>query len=539
MRLDRLGSTFPTRLSFMRILLRQMAAEDWRLRRTRFDIDGNGFGRAVYTVSSPQHTYSLIAFSQFLDPTERTDRVIAEAWDATFVLFDGVPTETDIDRLAKEAPLQEAGRYRTSDLVLSRANKSVRLFEHVVDSLASGRQPNRQLTVEIGYLMRTTAVYANGKFGLADRSVYADRVALSPPFQAEMLTVYLIRCFTFDLVEHVARCTNPDGFVPLNNTYKRYLGIGNATGLGMAPFLISHPTLIHNWFHARETALADIRSVPRATAADIAHFESLIAKAAAHVGEWNVEDETQTARIEVLRQEVEEITKWPVSPDTEYIWDGIFRRANTEFSMEGQELLVSILLELYPDNVDKLAHRLSSGPEPLLNAGMTVGELRRLLADHYMWTRHFDFGDDEVNRYVWYYSDEKLEPRRGVQRTEIGASKSMSVAIARDIQALRKKLAHEEVNLPLAAFLLEHPECRDTVRRVQNAEAHPYSELRENLIGTNCRPIDILRAKLAYFGASRFDPKSDLWTRITLYQGAPLPTELSEDRDWSFPVLEA
>ncbi|MEE3094693.1 MAG: hypothetical protein VX340_11495, partial [Pseudomonadota bacterium] len=144
MRLDRLGSTFPTRLSFMRILLRQMAAEDWRLRRTRFDIDGNGFGRAVYTVSSPQHTYSLIAFSQFLDPTERTDRVIAEAWDATFVLFDGVPTETDIDRLAKEAPLQEAGRYRTSDLVLSRANKSVRLFEHVVDSLASGRQPNRQ-----------------------------------------------------------------------------------------------------------------------------------------------------------------------------------------------------------------------------------------------------------------------------------------------------------------------------------------------------------------------------------------------------------
>ena len=101
MRLDRLGSTFPTRLSFMRILLRQMAAEDWRLRRTRFDIDGNGFGRAVYTVSSLTYLH-LIAFSQFLDPTERTDRVIAEAWDATFVLFDGVPTETDIDRLAKK-----------------------------------------------------------------------------------------------------------------------------------------------------------------------------------------------------------------------------------------------------------------------------------------------------------------------------------------------------------------------------------------------------------------------------------------------------
>ena len=109
------------------------------------------------------------------------------------------------------------------------------------------------------------------------------------------------------------------------------------------------------------------------------------------LGEWNVEDETQTARIEVLRQEVEEITKCVVAGYGIHLgWD--IPKSEHKFSMEGQELLVSILLELYPDNVDKLAHRLSSGPEPLLNARKYDGrELRRLLADHYM-TRHFDFG---------------------------------------------------------------------------------------------------------------------------------------------------
>ena len=51
------------------------------------------------------------------------------------------------------------------------------------------------------------------------------------------------------------------------------------------------------------------------------------------------------------------------------------------------------------------------------------------------------------------------------------------------------------------------------------------------------RPIDLLRFKLAFFGASKFDPKSELWTRITLFQGAPLPDQfVGKDSDeWAFP----
>ena len=118
-----------------------------------------------------------------------------------------------------------------------------------------------ELLRRVGYLMRTTAVYGNGKFGIADRARIAERPELAGPFRAEMLTIYLIRCFTLDLVEHVARHRGGGRFVPLEPRLKRHLGIGNATGLGMAPFLASHPILIHNWMQARETALARVRSI--------------------------------------------------------------------------------------------------------------------------------------------------------------------------------------------------------------------------------------------------------------------------------------
>ena len=38
-------------------------------------------------------------------------------------------------------------------------------------------------------------------------------------------------------------------------------------------------------------------------------------------------------------------------------------------------------------------------------------------------------------------------------------------------------------------------------------------------------PIDILRCKLSFFGATRFDPRSDRWVRICMYQDAPFPHE--------------
>ena len=110
-----------------------------------------------------------ICFANQLNDDERSDRVIATKWDAGFVLHDGTPTKKDLDRLNENVPKQEIGRLSYKELTLSRANKSVRVFDHVVDSLSKGKQPDKNILSKVGYLYRTTAVYGSGKFGLADR----------------------------------------------------------------------------------------------------------------------------------------------------------------------------------------------------------------------------------------------------------------------------------------------------------------------------------------------------------------------------------
>jgi hypothetical protein len=69
-----------------------------------------------------------------------------------------VPLKEDIERLRNEVPKQEVGRLSYKELTLSRANKSVRVFDHVVERLSNGTQPNLDYWKKVGYLYRTTAV---------------------------------------------------------------------------------------------------------------------------------------------------------------------------------------------------------------------------------------------------------------------------------------------------------------------------------------------------------------------------------------------
>ena len=243
------------------------------------DIDDKGVGVAVYAAKGPERTYSLVCFAHDLPPEKRSDRVIAEAWDSTFTLFDGVPTAEDIERLSWNVPKQEAGRITSQEISLSRANRSVRLFEHVVASLAEGQQPDPEMIEAVGYLMRTTAVYGSGKFGAVDRAAICDRLEFAGPFQAEMLSVFLTRAYALDLVEHMARARAPETATVLDPVLRRRFGVGNSTGLGMAPFIVNHPALLNNWIAARETALARVRSLPAAHPEAAANFRAMLTRA--------------------------------------------------------------------------------------------------------------------------------------------------------------------------------------------------------------------------------------------------------------------
>ena len=337
MRLKRLGSLHQCRLSFMRILTRRMAQEGWTFTRPVFDVDGNGVGRAVYTVTTPQRSYSLIAYAHDLPADQRSDRVIAEAWDATFALFDGVPEADDIDRLADNVPLQEAGRVAESELTLSRANRSVRLWEHVVKALSEGRQPDLEQIDSVGYLMRTTAVYGSGKFGAADREQIADRPEMQPPFQVEMLTVYLIRLFVRDLVQHMARARGGDRAVDLDRGLARRLGIGNSTGLGMAPFIVNHPILFGNWIMVREEAIARVRSVEMASPDEIDRFHGVFQRSVLSVDLWRSEHPIQVSKLAELQKDLTAIRNQLAESDLSgpRPWDRLMRWAEADTQRGG------------------------------------------------------------------------------------------------------------------------------------------------------------------------------------------------------------
>ena len=109
------------------------------------------------------------------------------------------------------------------------------------------------------------------------------------------------------------------------------------------------------------------------------------------------------------------------------------------------------------------------------------------------------------------------------------------MAIARDIKKLYERLSSLKNNLKINQFLIDNSDLRHVVRRAFIIEKFPYSEIQDNTIGENLVPIDMLRLKLSFFGALKFDPRSDKWLRICMFQGAPLPNELKDyDEQWVY-----
>jgi hypothetical protein len=545
MRLKRLGSLHQSRLSFMRILTRRLARDAWRFEPRAFQMDRGGVGHAVYTAHGPDRAYSLVAFAHDLPDDQRSDRVIAEAWDATFTLFDGIPTAQDIARLAKNVPLQETGRVSETELTLSRANRSVRLWAHVIERLAAGLQPDPQMIESVGYLMRTTAVYGSGKFGAADRAMIADRPEMHVPFQAEMLSVYLIRWFVRDLVQHMADARGAGKTAKLAPDIARRLGIGNSTGLGMAPFLINHPVLLNNWISVREDAIAQVRALAQATPGEADVFRDIFRRAKASVAVWRSDHPIQIEKLASLRADLAALSGKLRQTNfaRSHPWDHLMRWAEDTLSEEGQEFLASLILEPYGALVDHLAnHMASDAPEPARIKGtMPIARVRALVRQNFGWSEDLDWSAKEHTARAWYVSEEKLEPRLGERFDEPIAAYEQPLAPARDAIAALKALKPWEDTATIAAFLLRHPEHRHIIRRVQMTRHAPYAEIRDNTIGAEVLPIDMLRAKLSFFGATHFDPRSDRWVRICMFAGAPYPDDLTDKTSdlWVYPETPA
>ena len=538
MKLSRLGSFHQSKLSFLRSFLDEF--KDWDYNNDLFDLDENGFGTVIYSFKKNERVYSLICYANEINDDERSDRVIATKWDAAFTLHDGVPSKNDIERLRNEVPKQEVGRLSYKELTLSRANKSIRVFNHVVDRLSKGQQPDLELLNKVGYLYRTTAVYGSGKFGLADRFRIKNREEINGPFRLEMMLVYLVRQFTFDQVNHIAKSKNPKIAVKLDNRICKKLGIGNSTGLGMAPFIVNHPTLLNNWIMSREVALKKIRELKRVSSKEIKIFKESLKNSIKNITSWNTDSEYQQKKINSLLDNVQKFLKFieeKFNFESDYPFNQIYFWLEKNKCEECTEYVVSMMLEPFDDIVKPLISKMSSDEDQYFTipTERTVEDLRTIIEQRYPNILKINFKKKENYKNFWFISKNKEEPRYADRFEESGSELEQPLAIARDIKKLYETLLVTKNILTIDKFLIKHPELRHVIRRAFIIEKFPYSEIQDNTISEKVIPIDMLRLKLSFFGALKFDPRSDKWLRICMFQGAPLPMDLKKfDPQWVY-----
>ena len=542
MKLSRMGSRYPSRLSFSRSMLRRLINDNWKIHKSKFDLDKDGYGTVVYEIIINKHTYSLVCFSAFLDDKDRSDRVIANKWDTAYTLHAGKLSNEDLNRLKKTIPLQESGRNSPNELILSRANKSVRLFQYVVDCLSNGNQPDIYEINKVGYLLRTTAVYGSGKFGLSDFTNTKNTTVFNQPFRAEMLSVYLIREFSIELVEHVARQINSKKAVKLDRKIKQHLGIGNSTGLGMAPFIIKHPKLINKWMSQYTKTLQEIAQIDLDNIF-IKKYKNLLNKALNYLEEVNTSDQFQINKNKLTTEDLKKYIFYINELDLsqKFKWLDILDYCDSNFNNDTQEIARVQLIELYPQISEELAEDMSDEEIMNIDGNQSIGDLKKIINDKYSWIKNIDFNNKDSDYLFWYVSAAKLEPRLGERYNEKGSELEQNLGIAKMVSDLFKQIKNVDENQLICEFLLIQPEYRGIVKRIQSLKNYPYSEVQDNVLDKKTIPIDMLRFKLSFFGANRYDPKSDRWLRVSFFSGAPYLSDLSSKNvdEWGFATMSS
>lgn len=533
-----------SRLSFLRAVVERMVRERWRIATSRFELDEEGRGTAVYRIETPERLLSFVVFSDNLPEARRTDRIVESHYDGEAFLCLGEPSEAQIAFQKPQFADFLLGRADIRTLGWTRVNRSSRVFERMVEALAEGRQPAPELVEDAGYLLRNNGFWGSGRHGTAVMAAFDQGEFIGRPYHADLLTLYLWRHFSHDLVEHVARRRSP-GAARLATPIKRYLGVGNASGLGLVPFVIRHPQRINAWIAARETALARIKAQPP-EAADPTRLAALLERAIAYYREGVQvrggifqSSAALVADLERLRPLLAALREGP--PDGPRPWAALCARAEAAVGREALELLHALLIEVMPQVAEPLRERVLAVLDDATDVRpeARVGELLALLRRHYAWALDLDRTDEGARRHFWYLSEDNLEPRLGERGVDAGEAYETYVDVVGDIQALAADLAEAPAGQSLAAFLLAHPGRRAIVERVQAAAALPYAEVRANVLADDFEPCHLIRFLLTQYGMEKLDPQSRLWVRGTFLQGAPLAEDLAAgvEGDWIFPLL--
>ncbi len=533
-----LSAVKASRLSFLRILIARMAKERWRIAKQRFDLDDCGRGIAVYRIDTTDRPLHFVVFSDQLEETARTDRIIANHYDGEAFLCLGEVTAERIAAQRGEFADFLYGRADIETLGWTRVNRSGRIFDHVVDALASGRQPDIDRLMEAGYLLRNNGYWGNGRHGSASFAGLPADTAIGEPYHGDLLTLYLWRQFSHDLVDHMAARRGTTGAVRLHSALKRYLGVGNASGLGLIPFVIRHPQRIHNWCAARESVITRAKAMPADRTA-IARLGTIVARAIAYYSEGIQVRAGIFAGSARLTADLERLAARIAAQGDALSWSTLCHWATDALHPEALETLHSALIELFPDLCgDALAAmRRSASPPEAVDPAQSATELLAILETRYDWALAIDRTLPQARRHFWYLSADNLEPRHGVRGVDPMEEYETFVDVAGMMQSLRDALLAAPPGQTLDRLLFARPDLRHAVARVQASDGYPYGEVRANIIDADFEPCHLIRFLLTAYGMEKLDPQSRLWVRGTFLQGAPLAEDIAagKEGDWIYP----
>ena len=530
----RLAAIQPSRISGARAFMNKMVRERWDVSVVRFDIDENAAGTFVYSIKTPDREFSFVGFSFPPSRTARTGRIIGRAWDMMGTLNEGPATDADIEHARIELPKLYTGRATPNALIWCRSNRSMRVFDQTLAALAEGRQPDISTLSEVCYLMRNTGLDGNGTFGTRSFPSLGKDHPLGGPLQAQLLTAYLMREYSCDLVEHLARLQS-ESAAKLDPAIRRFLGVGNGSALGLIFFVHKHPRLIDALLCAREKAIAAARCL--AVSADdvlVGQLLDLVRRAITFRAQDKMVYEAFTSSEEVaadLRVVVKELDAYRDSgriagEATRYPFDALARNLEDVLSPEAYETYLSLLIELVPDVVDDALPAIDAPDEYTVDAAQPVEDLLAFIRDEYDWALETDMSGPQASHYVWYKSETAEEPRRGA-RTEVPDALDLGLDICGGVQELARDLEATHPSLSVARFLMVHPRHRFLVSRIQSLRGLSYHTPRANINAESFIPIDLVR--LMNVGIHGIDKTRDFLNRNlrgVLYHGAPTPQDI-------------
>ncbi|WP_449281900.1 hypothetical protein [Leucobacter sp.] len=531
-----LGAMQPNRLSASRSFLAKMLREGWRIDRDELRLDARGNGSARYTITTPRGSITFAAWLREPRGANRTGRIIGTSWDMMGTLIDGIATDAQIGASEAELPKLYEGRAPEGTLIWMRSNQSLRLFRHVRDSLASGRQPDAAEVKRVGYLMRNTGLDGNGTFGSVSFPAISGEHPLAVSYHAQMLSAYLMRELSVDVVEELARLDAPGAAVRLAPEVRRHIGVGNGSALGLVMFVYNRPVLIHSYIALTVEVLRHVLELPLEPGDPrFDRLESLLDRTI----QYRVLEDTQyrvfttgkqlAADLRRIRAVVRaarrgELARGPA----ETLLAAAHRYVGTRVSPEALHTLNTLLIELVPDHADELMQQRLVFEETLeFDPRTPAGTIREALAETFGWALELPLNDPDHRDRTWYQSRAAEEPRSGPAEEVPGAHEVIPNYPSRARELLRV-LDASDPDAPVGAILAEHPHLEHMARSALALRGLPYAVPYADPHDIDFVPVWLVRLMNAFVHG--LDRTEDFLNRSVLgliFDGAPFRDELA------------